>query len=343
MTLLLSAIIAIVIVASYLLINDQRKNRQARRQYIIDHFQGIRDAVNKFKFHLDYANGFFTNYQLVTWKKTFATLFDVIKKTIYENIGLDPEDAFCISEFLYYFENADNFRSNYNTEFVKLELKKYNAFFDNVEGRKLDIQQRTAIVSDEDNNIVIAGAGSGKTTTIVGKVNYIIQRYRVPPEQILLISFTNKSAASLANRINIPGVEAKTFHKFGKDIIAATEKVQPTIFDEKQFESLISSFFKELTADRAYLSKVTSFFTSFLKPIKTQEEFSNKGAYIQYLKDFNFTTYKLKEISTRDRTTYRREIVKSIEECLIANFLLFNGIQYEYEYPYEHDTATQDR
>ena len=35
------------------------------------------------------------------------------------------------------------------------------------------------------------------------------------------------------------------------------------------------------------------------------------------------------------------EVVKSIEECKIANFLLFNGVNYEYELPYKYDTATQ--
>ena len=69
--------------------------------------------------------------------------------------------------------NAENLRSEYNQKFIREEL-----------------QQRTAIITDEDNNLVIAGAGSGKTTTIVGKVKYIIDRYKAKPEEIPLISFT---------------------------------------------------------------------------------------------------------------------------------------------------------
>ena len=69
--------------------------------------------------------------------------------------------------------NAENLRSEYNQKFIREEL-----------------QQRTAIITDEDDNLIIAGAGSGKTTTIVGKFKYIIDRYKAKPEEILLISFT---------------------------------------------------------------------------------------------------------------------------------------------------------
>jgi DNA helicase IV len=51
-------------------------------------------------------------------------------------------------------------------------------------------------------------------------------------------------------------------------------------------------------------------------------------------------TYKQVAVGVRGRTTYRMEVVKSIEECKIANFLLFNNIDYEYEFPYEYDMPT---
>jgi len=181
---------------------------------------------------------------------------------------------------------------------------------------------------------------AGKTTTIVGKVTYVINRYKIPADQILLISFTKKSALELSKRIPIAGIEAKTFHKFGKDVITETEQKQPGIFDENQYEPLITGFFKELMGNQQYLNKVTSYFTNFLKQIKSQDEFKNHGEYIQYLKDLNFSTYKTKSIQFKARTT-KREIVKSIEECSIANFLFFNGVEYEYELPYKHETATK--
>lgn len=352
----------IVAVAGYLLYlwdkDEKRKKKdeedrlareaEAKKQllaFVIGHLTNIRIAVAKFFSHMktltNYDAGYFTNHELTSWKNVFLGLYDAVSDKSYDNIGLDPKDAAVIKLFQDYYKNGTSHRNEYNKEFIQQELRKYSSFFDNIENRKLDVQQRTAIVTDEDNNIVIAGAGSGKTTTIVGKVGYIINRYRIPPDQILLISFTNKSASTLAGRINIPEVEAKTFHKFGKDVIAAVEQKQPTIFDENQYKQLITGFFKELLRSPAYLNNVTSYFTNFLKPAKSQDEFKNQGEYFQYLKDQNFSTYKGKSVQYRNRTTVKREVVKSIEECNIANFLLFNSVEYEYEYPYEHETATQ--
>lgn len=321
------------------------REEETRKQlfaYITGHLPNIQSAVTRFFSHQkNYNAGYFTNYELKTWKKSVFSIYEAVKDNSFDSIGLDAKDNTTIKLLFDYYKNGDTHRNEYNKEFIREELRKYSAFFDNIEKRKLDMQQRTAIVTDEDNNIIIAGAGSGKTTTIVGKVGYVINRYKVPADQILLISFTNKSASTLAGRINIPGVEAKTFHKFGKDVIAAVEQKQPSIFDENQYKQLITGFFKDLLRNPVYLNKVTSYFTNFLKIVKPQDEFQNQGQYIQYMKDQDFSTYKVQEIPYRGRTTYKREVVKSIEECRIANFLLFHSIQYEYEFPYEHETATQ--
>lgn len=324
---------------------EQARQRELERQKLFDFFKtkldSIKTANNKFAKYLDLKVGYFTNYQLSIWKTQQTNLMNEIKGKPFDSIQLSSEEVKSIKSFTDYFNNAINLRNDFNKVFVKEELKNYSTFFDNIEGRKLDNQQRTAVATDEDNNIVIAGAGSGKTTTIVGKVNYIIDRYNVPPEEILLISFTNKSASTLAGRIDIEGIEAKTFHKFGKDIIAECEGRQPSIFDENQFKPLITKYFTELLKNENYLKKVTEYFTDFLKPEKSQFDFDNQGDYIQYIKDQNFRTYKLKEVPVNGRRTYKMEVVKSIEECKIANFLLFNGIEYNYEFPYEFDTATE--
>lgn len=321
-----------------------RENEEAR-QKLFDFYKSkldhIKKSVTTFSEYIDINTGYFTNYQLISWKNQQINLINELKGKPFESIQLSAEEVTLIKTFNGYFENASKLRNNFNKIFIQEELNRYSTFFDCIEGRKLDKQQRTAVVTDEDNNIVIAGAGSGKTTTIVGKVNYVIDRYKVNPNEILLISFTNKSASTLADRINIKGVEAKTFHKFGKDIIAECEGRQPSIFDENQFKPQLIKFFTELLKNESYLQRVTDYFTGFLKPEKSQFEFDNQGDYIQYIKDQNFRTYKLKEVPTRGKTTYKMEVVKSIEECKIANFLLFNGIEYEYEFPYEFDTANE--
>jgi DNA helicase-4 len=231
-------------------------------------------------------------------------------------------------------------RSQWNKQFVESEILTFDGLFQNIEGKRLDEQQKVAVVTDEDNNLVIAGAGSGKTTTIVGKVRYLQRRHKVRPSDVLLISFTNKSAASLAERIGEEGFEALTFHKFGLRVIAESEGIKPSIYDESRFPLFLKEQFDELSGDAAYLKNLTDYFLQYLKPPKSQFEFQSQGEYIQYLKDQSFRTYKPVPVNVRGIITLQREAVKSIEECLLANYLLFNGINYEYERKYEFDTAT---
>jgi DNA helicase-4 len=301
----------------------------------------IEEAEKRFSKLLELDTGYFSNYQLQAWKSTFNSLFLKLGHTPIDTIPLEQSYISSIKHFQHHYTNCETLRETFNRNFIQYELEKYSDFFDNIENRKLDMQQRTSVISNEDNNLVVAGAGSGKTTTIVGKVNYTVHRYKVNPNQVLLISFTRKSASELAKRINIPGIDAKTFHKFGIDVICDVEGKQPSIYDSDQFKSFTIKTFNELLQTEDYIKNVTQYFMYFLKREKQEDEFNNQGEYVQYLKDQNFKAYQQKEIYVNGRRTLRMEIVKSIQECRIANFLLFNSVEYEYELPYEHNTATK--
>ena len=66
---------------------------------------------------------------------------------------------------------------------------------------KLDEKQEEIIRSENDYILVTAGAGSGKTLTILGKIKYLIEEKNIDPEEILCISFTNAATKSLAEKI----------------------------------------------------------------------------------------------------------------------------------------------
>ncbi|WP_165929556.1 UvrD-helicase domain-containing protein [Pseudocnuella soli] len=325
---------------------EQRaKKAEEVRQKALAHFRkyldDVNNAVNEFSAFLKPGLGYFSNFQLESWTNNYRAVYNSIDTLPYQKIGLNDKEVDVIKRFKNFFIGGKQVREDYNKQFIESELKEFKSFFDNVEGRKLDEQQRRAIITDEDNSLVIAGAGSGKTTTIVGKVNYVLKKYNVSAENVLLISFTRRSAQSLKERINIEGVEAKTFHRFGMDVITDGDDKKPSIFDEAQFRQLLIRFFNDEIESHQYLDKVTTFFIDFLKPEKAQHDFKLQGDYIQYLKDHNYATYKVNEPQSRGRTTIKREVVKSIEECKIANFLLFNGLDYDYEAPYEHVTASK--
>jgi len=226
-------------------------------------------------------------------------------------------------------------RKLHNDSFVEEELVRRKDFLDNAASFSLDDQQRRAVIADEDNSLVIAGAGSGKTMTIEGKVRYLIEVLDVSADTILPISFTKKSAEDMKKRIDVRGVNPQTFHKFGLTAVQSVENRQPKIFDETNIGKLLREFIEQLSKNATYLTSLNNFFLNYIKIPKSQFEFHSLGDYIQYMKDQNFNTYKRIKIPFQGRETFRNETVKSIEECIIANFLIFNRVEYEYEKQYE--------
>lgn len=100
--------------------------------------------------------------------------------------------------------------------------------FDEIDSQiKLDNEQKKVVLTDGDIEVV-AGAGSGKTTTMVAKVKYLIDIQKVAPEQILLISYTNKATEELKARIqqdfHLP-ISIFTFHKLGLEILKGKKKM----------------------------------------------------------------------------------------------------------------------
>ena len=81
---------------------------------------------------------------------------------------------------------------------------------------KLNKEQLQAATAPLGHNLVIASAGTGKTSTIVGRIAYLLEE-GLKPEEILLLTFTNKAAAEMKERVTkvLPeakNIEAGTFH-----------------------------------------------------------------------------------------------------------------------------------
>ena len=273
---------------------------------------------------------------------SYTDLYETIQQVDLTKSYLKKEELNNFYRFKEEIDKCEARRINFNKEFTEKETKLYRAFFKNIEGKSLDDQQIRSIIVNDDNQLVTAGAGSGKTTSIVGKILYLNVRYNIRPEEFLVISFTNKSAESLQKRIPLKGVEAKTFHKFGLDVITECEGVKPSIYDSNQYDKFIYDTLYTLVKEKYYSEIITDYFLNYLKEEKGYEEFESHGEYIEYLNENNFRPYKTVESEFREnRTTYNREIVKSIEECRIANFLIFNGINYSYERPYPYKTSSK--
>lgn len=100
--------------------------------------------------------------------------------------------------------------------------------FDSVDSSiHLDEEQKQ-VVKENGDLLVIAGAGSGKTTTMVAKVKYLVEIEKVSPKEILMISYTNKATEELMERIQKQmqlSIDILTFHKFGLQILKSQKSV----------------------------------------------------------------------------------------------------------------------
>ena len=271
----------------------------------------------------------------------------------------DEDEEFSeIERFKTVFNSMHDYFENANEQFIQNESLKYDELFSNVDGKNLDFQQRTAIITDEDRILVLAGAGSGKTLTIAAKVKYLCEVKNINPDEIFLVSFTKKSAQEMTERIqNKLGINAQatTFHRLGLDIIKNANGSRPEVLDENVLGDFINNFFEnELLNYPELIKNLTEYFAYFLEIPENIENYSSLGELYEAEKTADLETLK----SKYDREKYIRktgaeklkalrtlnnEQVKSIEETKIANFLFMHGIRYEYEklYPFESDDPSR--
>ncbi len=235
--------------------------------------------------------------------------------------------------------NIDNIIKKHNEEYIKNNLD--IDLFDDILGKSLDREQRRAILEDEINELVIAGAGSGKTLTICGKVKYLLENKNVSPSDILLLSYSKKSAEDLEEKIAQinENIKVGTFHKLGLDILKLSNDRNYVV--EDQFDYIIENYFKfELVHRPEYMKKILMFISLYLKNNKNNVKYKDTGELYSSLKNEDYSTLKDLVNSSR-KLTIKKELVKSYEELVIANYYFINGINYTYEKTYEINTETK--
>ncbi len=322
-------------------------NAEIKRKEEIKHLsQQISDFFAElFEITIQYVSHSVDNQFTQKWN-------ELSQKAEKSNIHKD-DDAFAeIERFKTVYKSLHDYFANANEKFIQNESMKYDDLFSSIDGKTLDKQQRTAVITDEDRILVLAGAGSGKTLTISAKVKYLCEVKKINPKDILLISFTKKSAQEMTVRIqNKLGIqaEATTFHKLGLDIIKNTDGQRPEISDENVLNQFVHNFFENEIFNHPDLIKVlTEYFTYFLEIPENMENYSSLGELYEEEKTIDLETLKSKydrekyiretsEEKAKAYFTLNNEKVKSLEEIKIANFLFMHGINYEYEkvYPFE--------
>lgn len=236
--------------------------------------------------------------------------------------------------------NFSELADGINERHLAKELEECKPFFEQVEKSPLTEEQAKAVVCFDNRVLLVASAGSGKTSTMVAKAGYALTKGYFAPEKILLLAFNKDAAAELRERIKtrleplgLPAdkVAAKTFHAFGLEVIGAATGKKPSIPSwletGRDLEMLLELVDELKDRDETFRAQWDLFRVVLGQDLpKFGKEQDAPDAWDRERKEAGFWTLN-------------GEVVKSRGEQFIANWLFYNGVKYEYETAYRVDTA----
>lgn len=236
--------------------------------------------------------------------------------------------------------DTQQFADAINERHLAQQLVEHKPFFDTVEKSPLTQEQARAVICFDSRVLLVASAGSGKTSTIVAKAGYALKNGYCRPERMLLLAYNNDAAQELGQRIKerleplgLPAdkVVSKTFHAFGLDVIGQSEGKRPSVAP-----------WVENGKDLEYLLEIVDELKDISPDFRTRWDLF-RIVLGQDLPEFGKES---ESPDAWDRTTKKEgfwtlnnEVVKSRGEQMIANWLFYNGVNYVYEAAYEVETA----
>lgn len=130
-----------------------------------------------------------------------------------------------------------------NQAWLERERRNWEVLFNQIESSPLNISQQYAVLLNDDHNLVLAGAGSGKTSVLTARVAYLLQSHQARDEEILMLAFGREAADELRQRLRDKiGLAAEktnvsTFHQLGLSIVNQVEEtpveISPMALDDK--------------------------------------------------------------------------------------------------------------
>lgn len=264
-------------------------------------------------------------------EKSITPIIDNYEKSIAAWKTKLPEDSLNkIVTWKKYIPLIDG-KSLLRQEYESRQLVSRKAFFDNIESNPLTNKQRLSVIRSNDINLILAAAGTGKTSVMVAKALDLIDSKVAKPSEILILAYSNAAARELRERVvfrmkacgldseEIP--EISTFHAQGRKILK--ECNIPTYMsdfsdDPLKLQVWVTDWLKKYILSSGYRLKM--FIELSYQPVNPFD-FKTKEQYDSYLRD-------------NDYRTLQNEKVKGYQELIISNWLFLNSVKYEYETPF---------
>ena len=325
----------------------------SEHQQLVEFYRELREVLNSDKYlavsdYKEIVHKYADIYNFFLGQKRAKTLTYYCRQNDLQEKWVEKFLAFYVD-----FEDYNTIPASvekHNKAYVANHLKSEKEYLDTILKKidpviNLDDEQRHVVLSDEDYTLVIAGAGAGKTTTVAAKVRYLVEKKGIKPEQILVISFTNKAVGELRDKINkglgIP-CPVTTFHSTGYAILRKKEAAGKNIVDGGFMFNVINNYLKGNILEQPELvDKLILFFGSYFD---APYEGDDLNTFFNYISKADFSTLKgniseyTEEIinkRTGNKISIAHETLRSAQEVYIANFLYLNNIDYRYEKPYQ--------
>lgn len=292
------------------------------------YFNGIKDVLDTL-----FIDSYITGKENAFVKESLSSTYQEICVFLQKLRFFAVNPTFRTESFLSDYESLDKIVKDHNELFITNQLERYKDFFDHCLAYPLDQQQRRSIVSEEENCLVVSSAGSGKTSSIVGKVKYLTEIKKVSPEKILLISYTNKAAAELTTRMGINGLRGYTFHKLALDLIGYITKQKPSIYENT--DALFVKIYRELLKNSDFRKSIFTYFIDLQDDEADWEKRKNERR--EDLAAQKTTRLKAMLPDMDGNDIY----VKSLQEQKLCFVLSSLGVKFRYEEPYEHKVSDE--
>lgn len=201
---------------------------------------------------LEQLPAFLPHSQVDQWVKKVNQGLESMVMTLDEAAQRMPKRIARLSPWLL---DTEDQQAERNRLWLDRERQNWEVLFAQCESSPLNLSQQYAVLMNDDHNLILAGAGSGKTSVLTARVAYLLQSHQAQAEEMLLLAFGREAADEMKQRLDskiglsAEKVQVKTFHQLGLKILNHVESepvtISPLALDNNQRQAWCIDWLKK--------------------------------------------------------------------------------------------------